>query len=82
MCISIGIEDLVANALIESLERSGKREVLFRDLDKYGAKVIKVLDRKGEQAVLIFSRESTTQFLRDYSNYFEAFSSGSCDGIH
>lgn len=37
MCIYIGIEDLVANALIELVEKSEKREVLFKQLDEYGA---------------------------------------------
>ena len=44
MCIYIGIEDLVANALIELVEKSEKREVLFKQLDEYGAKVIKYLN--------------------------------------
>lgn len=43
MCIYIGIEDLVANALIELVEKSEKREVLFKQLDEYGAQVIKYL---------------------------------------
>ena len=34
MCIYIGIEDLVANALIELAEHKKQCEVLFKDLDK------------------------------------------------
>lgn len=30
MCIYIGIEDLVANALIELVENTEKREVMFK----------------------------------------------------
>ena len=35
MCIYIGIEDLVANALIELVENTEKREVMFKELDEY-----------------------------------------------
>lgn len=57
MCIYIGIEDLVANALIELAEHKNQRQVLFKDLDRYGTKVIKVLNQEGEQAVLILSKK-------------------------
>ena len=57
MYIYIEIEDLVANALIELVEKRGKREVLFRELDEYGARVIDVLSSDGEtKAVLVVSR--------------------------
>jgi len=81
MCIYIGIEDLVANALIEIAEKSGKREVLFKDLNNYGADVVKLLNEKNEQAVLILSKERTNEFLHDYSDYFELFSTGLAEGI-
>lgn len=81
MCIYIGIEDLVANALIELVEKSEKREVLFRQLDEYGAKVIKYLNDKQEQAVLVLSKERTNEFLYDYSDYFELFANGMDEGI-
>lgn len=79
--VYIGIEDLAANALIELIERYNKREVLFRELDDYGALVVKVLNQRGDQAVLILSKERTTEFFRDYSDYFELFSAGKDDGI-
>lgn len=81
MCIYIGIEDLVANALIELVEKSEKREVLFKELDDYGAKVIKYLTDKQEQAVLVLSKERTSLFLHDYSDYFELFTSNMDEGI-
>ena len=81
MYIYIGIEDLAANALIELVEKSEKREVLFKQLDEYGAKVIKYLNDKQEQAVLVLSKERTNEFLHDYSDYFELFSSGMDEGI-
>lgn len=81
MCIYIGIEDLVANALIELVEKSAEREVLFKQLDEYGAQVIKYLNDKEEQAVLVLSKERTNEFLHDYSDYFELFSRGMDEGI-
>ena len=81
MCIYIGIEDLVANALIELAEKSEKREVLFKQLDEYGAEVIKYLNNKQEKAVLLLSKERTNSFLHDYSEYFELFSDGIDEGI-
>lgn len=81
MCIYIGIEDLVANALIELVEKSEKREVFFKELDEYGANVIKYLNDKQEQAVLVLSKERMTEFLHDYSDYFELFSRGIDEGI-
>lgn len=81
MYIYIGIEDLVANALIESIESTGKREVTFDDLDRYGATVIQLLNEKEKQAILLLSKVRTDQFLRDYSEYFELFENNSEEGI-
>lgn len=81
MYIYIGIEDLAANALIELVEKSKKREVLFKELDDYGAMVIKYLNSRQEQAVLVLSKERTNEFLYDYSDYFELFSRGIDEGI-
>ena len=72
MCYYIVIEDLVANALIENLKRDRtSRFITYRDIEKYGAKVIELLNEKNEKAVLILSRQGTNAMLRDYSQYFE-----------
>lgn len=81
MYIYISIEDLVANALIELLEKSQKREVFFSELNRYGACVLQILNSQEEQAVLILSQEKTTEFLHDYSDYFESFNDGLKEGI-
>lgn len=81
MCIYIGIEDLVANAIIELVERSSRREVLFSEATRYGAEVVQILSEKNKRAVLILSRNSKNEFLHDYSNYFELFSNGEEEGI-
>ena len=77
----IGIEDLVANALIELVEKSQKKEVLFSALNEYGATVIKILLENDKKAVLILSDENTHEFLNDYTDLFELFSNGKEEGI-
>lgn len=81
MVINIGIEDLAANALIELVENSDKREVLFKELDEYGGEVIRYLHDRQEQAVLALSKDRTNAFLDDYADYFETFSRGIEKGI-
>lgn len=82
MHIYIEIEELVANALIELVEKKGKREVLFKDLDEYGARVVEVLSSDGEtKATLVVSRESQIAMLEDYTDMFEPFEAGGAKGI-
>jgi CheY-like chemotaxis protein len=72
MGIRIGIEDLVANALIEMVDdNENNREVTYSQLEQYGAKVIEKLNEKQEGAVLIISKERTNAFLHDYSDFFQ-----------
>ena len=77
MCYYIGIEDLAANALIEILQTKAKEDfsqciVTLKELEKYGAEVVRYLDEeKGEKALLILSRASTTHMFGNYSDFFE-----------
>lgn len=43
--------------------------------------MVKYLNDKQEQAVLILSKEHTNEFLHDYSDYFGLFSRGIDEGI-
>ncbi len=70
MCYFIGIESLVANALIELL-RDGCRQVKFEAIERYGAEVVNILNNSGEDAVLILSRERTRGFIINCSDYFD-----------
>ena len=81
MCMYIGIEDLVANALIELVEKSSRQKVSFRELNQYGATVIQILIEGSKKAVLIMSNEKTCEFLQDYSDFFEYYSNETEDGI-
>lgn len=71
MCYYIGIQDLVANALIELTEGSEERKVSFKMLNEYGAKVVEILNKKGERAVLVLSRDDTNRFIHDCTDYFK-----------
>ena len=70
MCFYIGIEDLAANALIESMRRAEKTFLTYKEIEDYGSKVVELLNEKGEKAVLILSRESTNALFRNYSDFF------------
>lgn len=82
MYIYIEIEDLVANAFIELVEKKKKREILFSELDEYGARVIEVLNREREtNAILVVSRESQMAMVEDYSDMFEQIEINGGKGI-
>ena len=81
MCYYIGIEDLVANALIERLRANESRFITYRDIESYGAKVVELLNEKNEKAVLILSRQETNAMLRDYSEFFEEKEADGLKGI-
>ncbi len=71
MCFYIGMEDLAANALIESIRRSGKTFLTYEEIEAYGSKVVELLNERGEKAVLILSRERTNALFRNYSDFFQ-----------
>ena len=73
---------MVANAFIDLVESRKRREILYSDLDVYGAKVIEQLNSNGDtKAVLVVSRESQLAMIEDYSDMFEAFERDGAKGI-
>ena len=66
----IDVEDLVANALIELVEKTGNRTVSFSQLNKYGDAIIAKLRARNLDATLIYTRDKTEQFFHDYSDIF------------
>ena len=67
----IGIEDLVASALIEQMRREEtNRKVSLQTLVDYGTVIVKILTSSGQNAVLLLTRESTYEFVHDYADYF------------
>jgi hypothetical protein len=72
----IGIEDLAANALICILSQrqtvsESQKFIRFSVLLDYGMAVVKKLTSQGEEATLIYDRESNSMLFRDYSDFFE-----------
>ena len=80
MSMYIGIEDLAANALVE-LMAQGRRFVRFSDLLAYGTEVVKILRGQKVEAVLLYSREATFHFFKDYAKYFELQTVDGWEGI-
>jgi len=70
MCYYIGIEDLAANALIEIVEKTGKRSVNFAQLSDYGNVILMNLKKNNTDAKIIFNREATNRFFHDCSDIF------------
>lgn len=67
----IGIEDLVATALIEQMRRDeANRKVSLQVLADYGAVIVKILTNSGQNAILFLTRDSTYEFVHDYAEYF------------
>lgn len=81
MCYFIGLEDLTANAFIEVLQHQNKRMLTFKEIESYGAQVIKVLNRKGKRAILTLSRENTEALFKEYADYFEEVEENGNKGI-
>ena len=84
MCAYIGIEDLAANALIEIIDNKKGAEpkfVSYNTLQEYGLEIVKILSQKGEEAVLILSREETRKMLRNYSDIFIECMQDGVEGI-
>lgn len=80
MLYYIGIEDLAALALIQALQKE-KRFLSYAQIEAYGNRVIKRLEKDNQKAVLILSRESTDALFRDYSDYFVETEEGGELGI-
>lgn len=67
----IGIEDLVASALIELMRHAeSNRKVSLQTLAEYGTVIVKILTESGQDAILFLTKESTYEFVHDYAEYF------------
>jgi len=81
MCFYIGVEDLVANAMVEMPKKDGQPFLTYGEIEIYGAGVVQVLKEKGEKAVLMLSRENTDAFFREYPEFFEEVEQNGESGI-
>lgn len=78
----IGIEDLVASALIELMKQEeSNRKVSLLTLADYGAVIVKLLAESGEDAILFLTKESTYEFVHDYADFFSIETYGDTEYI-
>lgn len=73
MCKFIKIEYVVANALCELFDSKKQTTINFDVLKEYGVQVEKVFSKNNDtKAIFLFSNEYKKEFLRDYSELFDA----------
>lgn len=77
----IEIDDLIGNAFISYLEKTGKRTLALRKINEFGLKVINYLNENGENACLRLSRDLTNSFFYEYSDLFKLVENGKEDII-
>lgn len=81
MYLYLELVDVVSNALYELLARQGKREILYSELDVYGAKVVEKLNEdENVCAIYVVSKESQHDIFIRYGDFFESFVNK--DGAH
>lgn len=67
----IGIEDLVASALIELMKcEESNRKVSLQILADFGTVIVKNLTSSGQDAILFLTKDSTYEFVHDYAEFF------------
>ena len=69
--IIFGIEDMIANAIIELVERGSRREVLFSEANRYVEEVVQILSQQNKNAIFVTSKDGLNDFLHDNSDFFE-----------
>jgi hypothetical protein len=70
------IEDLVANALIESIEERKERKITFQQLELFCNNMLTVLQKEGKNAIIPNSETNTKYFFYRFSDFFEQEGSG------
>lgn len=67
------LEDLVPNALIELIENDVSRSVSYLTIIQYGNVVIKELEKRNIDAILLIYRDTALQFEDEYKEVFDFF---------
>lgn len=70
MSYCIDIQDLAGNALIELIEKTGKRTVLFSQLNDYGNAIIAKLGSENIDASFVHTKEKVEQLFDTCSDVF------------
>lgn len=70
MSYCIDIQDLAGNALIELVEKTGKRAVLFSQLNDYGNAIIAKLGSENIDVSFVHTKEKVERFFDTCSDVF------------
>ena len=73
MQLTLTLEDLVPNALIELVENNVSRTVSYPTIMEYGDVVVKELEKRNINATLYIHRIKTMQFEYDFKEVFDFF---------
>ena len=69
----LSLEDLVPNALIELIENDVSRTVSYPTILQYGEIVVKELEKRNINAILLIYRDKTLQFEEEYKEIFDFY---------
>lgn len=67
------LEDIVPNGLIELIESNTANEISYKQAMEYGYQVALELEKRGINTTLVFYKNKTIQFERDYKNIFDFY---------
>lgn len=67
------LEDLVPNALIELIENDVCRSVSYLTIMQYGNMVIKELEKRNINAIMLIYRDNALQFEDEYKEIFNFY---------
>lgn len=73
MFLTLELEDLVPNALIELTENNVSRTVSYQAIDEYGKAAAQELNEMNIRAIILMHRDKTLQFEDDYKGIFDFF---------
>lgn len=66
-CYYIGMDDIIANAFIESMRENGNRFLTYKQINDYGDKVADLIR---EDSDVFVDKSNTSSVLMDYSDFF------------
>lgn len=66
----IEIDDLVGNAFVSYLEKTGKRVLSIYKIEEFGKNIVRDLKSKGTESMLLLSRDMTYSFFYEYADWF------------
>ena len=68
--IYIRIEELVGNAFVSYLEKTGNRKLSIKKIECFGNNIVSELNNNGISSTLLLSRDKTYAFFYEYSDMF------------